>query len=282
MKTHVRSLAAVAALLVLVLALPVAGQGIVITSPSGGTQTSVVGTTSSCSVGAPDAANSVCLGSNTITGEGATADTSETVLAFGDASADNTLTLKGTAAGVEATVTTGALLTGAGTGTGRVSVGGVLCKGAPSPGTTSGTSEEVIATCPIPANTLSTDGMALEVSYFGHYAANTNNKTLRIRVGGIGGLIVLDSGAVASNNLNFGNAVGEIKRASATTASVKFLGWTSSNSATATLTSNQYSFLRPASASITWANANDLVVTAIDATAAGGTILEGLTVRVVQ
>jgi hypothetical protein len=40
-----------------------------------------------------------------------------------------------------------------GTGTGTLSVGGVLCKGAPALATT-GTVEEILATCTIPANTL--------------------------------------------------------------------------------------------------------------------------------
>lgn len=280
MKTHVRSLAAVAALLVLVLALPVAGQGIVITSPSGGTQTSVVGTTSSCSVGAPDSANSVCLGSNAITAEGATADTSETVLAFGDASADNTLTLKGTASGVEATVTTGALLTGAGTGTGRVSVGGLLCKGAPAQATT-GTSEEVLATCAIPAATLTASGSTIRLSFLAHTAANGNNKRLRVRVGGIGGVVVLDTGAAALNNKNVSTyAPLTITRTGATTATSNTSVVDVSDATLGTGSLNPYIYQTRAAA-ITWANANDLVITGLT-TSAGDLTLDSYVGEVLQ
>lgn len=145
----------------------------------------ITGTTSNCGGAASGAANSVCLSSNAATFEGATADGFETVLAGGDATADNTLTLKGTASGVEATVTTGSLLTGAGTGTGRVSVGGVLCKGAPSLATTSVT-EQALATCQIPANTLTAAGSRLRISFSGQTAANGNNKTVYVRIGATG------------------------------------------------------------------------------------------------
>ncbi len=281
MKTHVRSLAAVAALLALVLALPVAGQGIVITSPSGGTQTSVVGTTSSCSVGAPDSANSVCLGSNAITAEGATADANETVLAFGDASADNTLTLKGTASGVEATVTTGALLTGAGTGTGRVSVGGLLCKGAPAKATT-GTSEEVLATCTIPAATLTASGSTIRLSFLAHTAANGNNKRLRVRVGGIGGVVVLDTGAAALNNKNvssYGPVV--ITRSGATTFTSYSAVVDGGDATLATGTITPYIYIVRAG-SATWANTIDLVITGLTATAAGDVTLDSYVGEVLQ
>lgn len=57
--------------------------------------TKAVGSTSVCGGGASDAANSVCVTGNTVTGEGATADANEMVLAFGDSTADHTLTLTG-------------------------------------------------------------------------------------------------------------------------------------------------------------------------------------------
>lgn len=57
----------------------------------------ITGTTSNCGGAASGSANSVCLSSNAVTGEGSTADTSETVLAFGDATADQTLTCTGAA-----------------------------------------------------------------------------------------------------------------------------------------------------------------------------------------
>lgn len=60
---------------------------------------------------AADAANSVRLGetAGAIVGEGATADGFETTLAFGDATADNTLSLTGTATGVTLAATTGSI-----------------------------------------------------------------------------------------------------------------------------------------------------------------------------
>lgn len=80
------------------------GQGIEFrpASSGGGTAdplslTNITGTTSSCGGAASGAANSVCLSSNAITGEGSTADTSETRVAFGDATADQTLTCTGAA-----------------------------------------------------------------------------------------------------------------------------------------------------------------------------------------
>src|SRR6185503_653034 len=55
------------------------------------------------------AANTVRLGEQAgcVRGEGATADTNETDVCFGDATADNTLTATGTATGVTLTATTG-------------------------------------------------------------------------------------------------------------------------------------------------------------------------------
>lgn len=230
-----------------------------------------------CSVGMADTANSVCVGSSAITGEGSSADGNEGVLAFGNASADNTLTMLATASGVELNPTTGALLTAAGTGTGRVSVGGVLCKGTGS--APASTSEEILATCTIPANTLSANGSSLRVEFFGHTAANANNKRYRIRIGGIGGAIVYDSGAVAANNLNI-SQLGRVWRLSATAATSRFVGWMFSDAAPSTITGNLHSALR--SVAVTWANANDLVITKESATAASDGLLDVYTVEVVQ
>jgi len=60
---------------------------------------------------AADAANTVRLGetAGAIVGEGATADAFETTLAFGDATADNTLTMTGLAAGVTLAASTGVI-----------------------------------------------------------------------------------------------------------------------------------------------------------------------------
>jgi len=68
-----------------------------------GTSTSLIGTTEACSVGASQTAGSVCNMSNSILAEGTTADNFETTIAFGDATADASLTLTGVATGVDAT-----------------------------------------------------------------------------------------------------------------------------------------------------------------------------------
>lgn len=67
-----------------------------------GTAVSLIGTTEACSVGASQTAASVCAMSNSILAEGTTADNFETTVAFGDATADATLTLTGSATGVTA------------------------------------------------------------------------------------------------------------------------------------------------------------------------------------
>lgn len=70
----------------------------------------------------PDTANAVCLGSNAVVAEGSTANAFETTLGFGNASADATLTLTGTATGVDLSgvgnvtlTTSGAIVTAAAT-----------------------------------------------------------------------------------------------------------------------------------------------------------------------
>lgn len=56
---------------------------------------------------------------------------------------------------------------------------------------TSGTTEEILATYTMKANTLNVNGQALR--FVGSYttAANGNNKTIKVRVGGIGGTVIL-------------------------------------------------------------------------------------------
>lgn len=127
------------------------------------------------------AANAVDLGETAgqITFEGSTSDAIETRLAAADPTdTDKTITLPNV--------------------TGTLPV--TICKSAPNQATT-GTSEEVIGTCTVPANTLNADGDILQVLITGVTAANANNKTVRVRFGGIGGVILYDSTALASNNL---------------------------------------------------------------------------------
>lgn len=53
------------------------------------------------------------------------------------------------------------------------------------------TTETVLKTYTAPANTLNVNGRTLRLVAVGSYAANTNNKTIRIRFGGIGGTVVV-------------------------------------------------------------------------------------------
>ena len=71
--------------------------------------------------------------------------------------------------------------TNIGTGTAVARVGGVLNVNTTSQATT-GTSEEVLATYTLPANTLSANGKAIRVTANLSGAANTNSKTARIRL----------------------------------------------------------------------------------------------------
>lgn len=68
-------------------------------------------------------------------------------------------------------------------------IGGVLCVNTTSQATT-GTVEEVLATCTLPANALSANGKGVRIKVWGTSANNANNKTVNVRFGGIGGTIV--------------------------------------------------------------------------------------------
>lgn len=92
-----------------------------------------------CSVGVADTANSVCLGSSAITGEGSSADAFETILAFGNATADQTLTCTGAASSLGCVVASPAV---------------------PTNGTTAGNALALAASPAIPNAGAGTDGAA--------------------------------------------------------------------------------------------------------------------------
>jgi len=81
----------------------------------------------------------------------------------------------------------------------------IVCQAAPSQATT-GTANQILATCPIPAGTLSSDGDQLVINGTYASAANTNSKVAIIYVGaagaGLGGLIV-QSLSNAQNNPSY-------------------------------------------------------------------------------
>jgi len=80
----------------------------------------------------------------------------------------------------------GPIILPAGGGTGTTGVSGLLCVGAALV-TTTGTAEQTLATCTVPANTLNANSMTLRVTASGLTAANGNTKVIRARWGGIAG-----------------------------------------------------------------------------------------------
>jgi len=85
----------------------------------------------------------------------------------------------------------------AGAGTATATIGGVIHSNV-TPVATGGTSEEVLATYTLPANTLSADGKMLRIRAVVTHAANANVTTWRIRLGGIGGTELLQLGGIAT------------------------------------------------------------------------------------
>jgi len=62
------------------------------------------------------------------------------------------------------------------------------------------TGEDDLITYSVPAGTLAADGDSLEISAWGTFAANANNKTIKIK---FGATTILDTGAVAANSGNW-------------------------------------------------------------------------------
>lgn len=251
------------------------GVGTWLATPSGANLASALTTALPVSKGGTNATAAGITAFNNITGysaAGATGTTS-TNLVFSTSPVLTTPTLGVFAATAGSTVTLGS-------GSGTATVGGVICKGAPNT-TTTGTTEEALATCTIPANTLSANGSAIRVNLVGHTAANANNKTLRIRVGGIGGTLVYDSTAQASNAQTWVSAIPiVITRASATTATSQGATYKGTDGAGTAITANSYAVMK--AASITWANSNDLVIDGITPTASGDFTLDTYFVEVIQ
>lgn len=63
-----------------------------------------------------------------------------------------------------------------------------------------GVGEDDLITYSVPAATLAADGDSLEISAWGTFAANANNKTVKIK---FGATTILDTGAVAANSGNW-------------------------------------------------------------------------------
>jgi hypothetical protein len=104
-----------------------------------------------------------------------------------------------------------------GTGTQTATTGGVMASTAVgSVGTDADTSEKVLHTITVSANSVTTNGDTIAFTFIGATAANGNNKTIRLRVGGVAGTEVLSSGTVAANG-RFWNVTGHAWRTAAAT-----------------------------------------------------------------
>ena len=151
---------------------------------------------------------------------------------------------------------------GTGTATGRVS--NVLNVNTTSQATT-GTSEEVLATYTLPANTLSANGKAIRIRAWGNHAANTNATTGRIRFGGIGGTAIATHFSATSNGSWILEAV--VVRTGAATQAANGNGNFGTNSPSVS------------SPTQTLSNAIDIVVTGTTAVAAGDLTFYGMIVE---
>ncbi len=78
---------------------------------------------------------------------------------------------------------------------------GQLSSKTASTGTPASTTETSLYSATIPANTISSDGDTIEFTAWGQFAANNNNKTLRMKINGI--TIASNSVETNPNNLSF-------------------------------------------------------------------------------
>lgn len=76
-----------------------------------------------------------------------------------------------------------------------------------------GTGEDDLITYSVPASTLATDGDSLEITAWGTFAANGNNKTIKIK---FGATTILDTTAVAANGGSWVIRAGVIRTGAAT------------------------------------------------------------------
>lgn len=136
-------------------------------------------------------------------------------------------------------------------------IGGVLCVNTTSQATT-GTVEEVLATCTIPANALSANGKGVRISVSVFTAANANTKTASIRFGGIGGTVIATTGGTAANNI-----AGQLNAVVLRTGAATQYSYGSANYDTSSVRVTR------GAPTQTLSNAVDIVVTGTTPTAAG-------------
>ena len=164
------------------------------------------------------------------------------------------------------------------------SVGGAetaktLAAAAPGIATSTTASEQVLATYTIQPNTLAVNGATIRIYFFAHTAANSNNKRLLVRVGGVAGVIISDSTTSAQNNMNlttYGPIM--ITRTGASTATVSG-GIVHRGSDSSTTPPTTLAGWTVRASSINWAIANDLVFTGTTPTAIGDLILDSYTIE---
>lgn len=184
----------------------------------------------------------------------------------GDSSAKPTVDGTGTLTG-RGVLATGTTVT-PGTGTATASVGGVLYVSTTAQATT-GTTEEVLATYTLPANTLARDGQAIRITTWGLHANNSNAASLRIRVGGIGGTLIANANTSTADSAYAYTAVLMRVSASTQTAASQMIVRTS-GSAIVTATALDTTV------------ANDIVVTGLSAAGAGDITCYGLLVEAIN
>lgn len=152
-----------------------------------------------------------------------------------------------------------------GIGAALARVGGVLYVSTTA-AATQGTSEEVLHTYSLPANTLSENGRGIRITATATHAANTNSATIRIRFGGIAGTII---GGVASTTSGASyRVVCEIYRTGAAT-----------QLSTSVSAAGTASAILSAAPTQTLSGAIDLVVDGVTATSAGDLTFTSLMVE---
>ena len=217
----------------------------------------------------------------TITGGGLTTDhvaSGTTVASAGSIRIGNTNTIRArnaandgdliiltTTASNETTIgqVSGNTITPAGAGTLRAQIGGRICAPPTANLPTTGTIEEVLYTCAIPANTLSANGKSIRMTVTFITAANTNTKIPKIRFGTSGSGL---TGTACDGNISFsssaakGSLVCLITRQGA--GDQVFSSWT-------TRTTDNLTFLIEGDMARDETTALELVVTGTTATASG-------------
>ena len=132
---------------------------------------------------------------------------------------------------------------------------------------TTGTSEEVLATYTLPANTLSANGKAIKITAWGGTATNGNSKSASVRFGGISGTIVASwSSALSNGEWIISTTI--VRTGAATQLSVAMGSYGSTAMST-----------RGTAPTQTLSNAVDIVVTGTTATSAGDVTFKGLLVE---